>query len=51
MLVKDTSTLQPEDLLSLLNDFIQSNEIKDKIVKDLLQLMREDKYDIRAFNF
>jgi len=51
LLVKNPSSLKPADLLNLLNNFSANNQFKDKIVRDVLKLMRQDKYDIRAFNF
>jgi hypothetical protein len=51
VLVKNPSNLKPADLLNLLNNFAAGKELKDSIVRDVLKLMRQDKYDIRTFNF
>jgi len=51
LLVKNPSNLKPADLLNLLSNFAAKKELKDMIVRDVLNLMRQDKYDIRSFNF
>ena len=51
LLVQNPSNLKPADLLNLLSNFSAKKELKDRIVLDVLKLMRQDKYDIRSFNF
>ena len=42
--------LKPQHLLEVLDSVSVSQHAKEQLVKDILAIMRQDKYDIRGFN-